>query len=173
MARFEKPIADIHSSLQKLVGLHRQLLEAVRLEKDALLEANLRSVQETTCQKQALIESIKLEEIQRQKHVASLAMILKRPMSELTLMNIAIAVQGEEPKGADQLRSGFNTLTILIKRVGEANQENAVLVDRALFHVREMKKNILGEATQKSATYTQQGTKANGPGGARILSREA
>jgi hypothetical protein len=174
VARFERPIAEIHASLQKLVGYHRQLLDIVRIEKDALLEANLRGIQEATCAKQALIESIKLEEIRRQQQVAELAMLLKRPMSELTLLEIAIAVQGEAPRGADQLRSAFNALTILVKRVADANRENAALVERSLNHIREMKKNVLGDAKTSSNTYTQQGTRSNAaPNGARLIEREA
>lgn len=173
MARFEKPIAEIHASLQKLVGLHRQLLDVVRVEKEALIEANLRAIQEATCSKQALIESIKQEEVRRQQNVAELAILLKRPMSELTLLEIAIAVQGEEPRGADQLRSAFNALSILIKRVSEANRENATLVERSLEHIREMKKNVLGDAHSSSNTYTQQGTRSNAPSGARLFEREA
>ncbi len=173
MARFEKPIAEIHASLQKLVGLHRQLLEVVRVEKEALIEANLRAIQEATCSKQALIESIKQEEVRRQQQVAELAILLMRPMSELTLLEIAIAVQGEDPRGADQLRSAFNALTILIKRVAEANRENSSLVERSLGHIREMKKNVLGDAQNASNTYTQQGTRSNAPNGARLIEREA
>jgi hypothetical protein len=120
-----------------------------------------------------LIESIKQEEIRRQQQVAELAILLRRPMSELTLLEIAIAVQGEEPRGADQLRSAFNALTILIKRVSEANRENASLVERSLGHIREMKKNVLGDSNNASNTYNQQGTRTNAQNGARLIEREA
>lgn len=173
MARFEKPVSKIHHSLQKLVGMHRQLLDVVRAEKEALTEANLRAIQETTGAKQILIENIKAEEIVRQGHVVELAMMLKRPISSLTLLEIAIAVQGEDPKGADQLRSTFNALTILIKRVTEANDANAEHVNRSLTHIREMKRNVLGDATEKSNTYTQQGTRSAAAGASRLIERKA
>jgi flagellar biosynthesis/type III secretory pathway chaperone len=173
VARFEKPVSKIHNSLQKLVGMHRQLLDVVRAEKDALIEANLRGVQEATSAKQALIENIKNEETARQTHVLELAMILKRPISSLTLLEIAVAVQGEDPKSAEQLRSTFNALTILIKRVTDANQSNSELVNRSLFHIREMKKNVLGDATEKSNTYTQQGTRSAAAGASRLIERKA
>lgn len=173
MAQLEKSVSKIHHSLQKLVGLHRQLLDVVRAEKDALVEANLRAIQEATGAKQVLIENIKVEETARQGHVLELAMLLKRPISSLTLLEIAVAVQGEDPKAAEQLRSTFNALSILIKRVSEANQSNSELVKRSLTHIREMKKNVLGDATEKSNTYTQQGTRSAAAGASRLIERKA
>lgn len=173
MAKFEGPIALIHACLQRLVGYHRQLLEVVRMEKDALIQADLKSIQESTCAKQVLIESIRLEEGQRLRYLGDLALEWKRPVRELTLAEIGITIQGLDPKGADQLRTAFNALTILIKRVSDQNNENKTLVERSLLHISEMKKNVLGEVTEKSGTYTHKGAKTTGSGASRLISREA
>ena len=50
--------AEIHASLQKLIGLHRQLLETVRLEHDAIRDANLSAIEDSTRAKEALIAAI-------------------------------------------------------------------------------------------------------------------
>jgi hypothetical protein len=174
-------IAKLHGSLQKLIGYHRQLLEAVRAEKDALVQAEMKAIRETTCSKQVLVESIRLEEAARVRIVGELAILWKRDPATLSLNEIIIQTQGESqsasyglgPKVSDQLRSSFNAIQLLVKRVIEQNRENAGCVERSLEHISNMKKNVLGEAAPASQTYTQQGTRSQPGSGARLLSREA
>ncbi len=167
----------LHGSLQKLIGFHRQLLETVRAEKDALVEANLRGVRETTCSKQVLIESIRLEEVARVRLVSELAKLWGKNAADLSLGQIIIECQGASrglaPKVSEQLRSSLNALMMLVKRVTEQNQENAQFVEKSLEHIKNMKKNVLGEAAPTAQTYTQQGTRSQNGAGARIISREA
>lgn len=167
------PFAVILASLQKLIGLHRQLLEACRAEREALVQADLRQIQESTLAKQGLIDSIRHAESQRIDAVSQLSMLWKKPVRELSLPNLIIAVQGQDPKGAEQLRSVFNALTILIQRITEQNDDNRQLVERSLAHVNDMKRNVLGEAVPKSDTYTPQGQRSGVTGGARLISHEA
>lgn len=168
-----KPINQIYQGLQKLIGLHRQLLDTVRMEHDALVQADLKSIEECTFAKQALIEAIKQLETERLKAIGELAVLWKKAPSELTLSKIIIEVQGNDLKFADSLRSALNTLTIMVKRVAEQNDENRILVERCLEHIREMKKNVLGEATPKSDVYTAKGKKASNGASSRLLSKEA
>jgi flagellar biosynthesis/type III secretory pathway chaperone len=169
----EKTVSQIHDSLQKLMGLHRQLLDTVRLEREALIGADLKGIQEATCAKEAIIEAIRQAESARLKHVGALALEWKRPFRELTVTNIIIAIQAVDSRGADQLRSAYNALTILMQRIREQNEQNRLLVERSLEHVHNMKRNVLGEAAPRSDTYTPQGQKTNGPPGSRLISREA
>lgn len=169
----ERPLEQIHQTLQKLVGLHRQLMEIVRVERLALTEANIKGIQEAALAKQGIIEQIRNIESERMKALAELALHWKKPVRDLTLSAIIIEIQGRDPKYADSLRSAYNTLTILIKRVSEQNEENKALVDRSLEHIEQMKKNVLGESVPKTNTYTAKGTRANGAGGARLISKEA
>jgi flagellar biosynthesis/type III secretory pathway chaperone len=163
----------LHTSLQRLIGLHRQLLDAVRMERQALNDADLKLIQEATASKQALIEGIRAAETERLKIVADLAMKWKRPMPELTISEIAIAVQGYDPKFAEQLRTASNALTILISRVTDQNRDNAALVQKSLAHVEQMKRNVLGESVPRSNTYTASGNRSAPVSGARLLSKEA
>ena len=166
-------LAQIYQTLQKLVGFHRQLLEIVRLERDALLNADLKVIQDCTFAKEGLIETIRQAEAERIKHVTELAMMWKKPLRDLTITNIAIEIQGRDLKAADQLRSAHTALTVILQRITEQNRANGELVERSLKLVEQMKKNVLGEATPKANTYNPQGQKSSGAPGARLFSREA
>jgi flagellar biosynthesis/type III secretory pathway chaperone len=166
------PLQLIHSSLQKLIGLHRQLLEVCRSEREALTQADLKRIEETTLAKQGVVEEIRQAEGRRIQHVAELAMLWKKPIRELSLPSLIIAIQGQDPKAAEQLRSAYNALTVLIQRITEQNDDNKALVQRSLSNVNEMKRNVLGEAVPKSNTYTAQGQRAGVTGGARLISKE-
>jgi len=169
----EKKVAEIHQILSKLVGHHRQLLDAVRAEREALVNADLKCLQEVVFTKQALIENIRHEESLRLKATAELAMEWKVPFKDLTVSNIVIRVQGKDLKSADQIRSTHTTLALLIQRVTEQNNYNKGLVERSLEHVHEMKRNAFGESAPKAETYTQQGQRATQSPAARLISKEA
>jgi flagellar biosynthesis/type III secretory pathway chaperone len=169
----EKNLEPIFQALSQLTGLHRQLLDLVRTEREALIAADLKVIQDVTVAKQGLIESIAQAESARLKSVGDLAMLWKRPFRELTLPNLIIAIQGDDAKSAEQLRSTYNTLTVLVRHISEQNEANRALVEKSLRHVDEMKRNVLGEADPKAATYTAHGQRTPSTAGARLLSREA
>lgn len=168
-----KIIQELYVSLKALVGLHRDFLETVRAERLAISDANLKLIQEITYKKAALIEAIRQREAERMKHTIGLAALWKKPLQQLTLNNLAIEIQGKDLKTADQLRSIQTVLMALIQRVSEQNKYNKELVDKSLEHIRQMKNNVLGEATPKSETYSSYGKKQNsGRGESRLLSKE-
>jgi flagellar biosynthesis/type III secretory pathway chaperone len=169
----DQKLNEINQVLIGLVGLHRQLLETVRFERTALVDADLKAIESTTANKQILIEKIYQAEANRVKLTTELAFEWKKPLKELTLLNIIIEIQGRDPKGADQLRSVYNTLTVLVQRISSQNLDNQSLLHKSLEHITEMKMNILGAAETKSSTYTQQGQKTNPTQSSRLLSKEA
>ena len=169
----EKQVTEIYQTLQKLIGFHRQLREAVQAERAALVSADIPAIQEAVSLKQGLIEEIRRAEAQRVKATSELASLWRKDSSELTLPKLIIIVQGKDLKFAEQLRSSLNAITVLINHITEQNESNRALVERSLEHVHEMKKNVLGESVPKSTTYTQQGQRSSGMQGARILSKEA
>jgi flagellar biosynthesis/type III secretory pathway chaperone len=168
----EKPLLQIYQNLQRLTGLHRQLLDVVRSERENLVQADLKGIQTATAAKQGLIESIHQAESDRLKLTAELAVLWKKPFKDLTLPNIIIFIQGIDAKGAEQLRSVFNTLTILIQHISKQNLDNKFFLEKSLEHIHQMKKNVLGETTAKSNTYTNHGQKAGGISSARLISKE-
>lgn len=167
-----KEVAQVYQSVQKLIGLHRQLLDNVRLEHEALVGANLKGIQSVTASKQALIESIQLAETERLRFLGELALLWKKPMRELTLINIGIAIQVEDPKGGEQLRTAFNVLTVLIKRISEQNDLNRSLVEKSLEHIQAMKRNTLSASAPRTDVYNQQGKRESNSGSSRLLSKE-
>ncbi len=169
----EKPLQNIYQNLQTLTGLHRQLLETVRIEREALVQADLLGIQKAISSKQALLESIHQTEMARLKLMTDLSIHWKQPFRQLTLTYLIIQIQGDDPKGAEQFRSLLNALTVLIQRITAQNKDNKNLVECSLGHVHQMKKNSLAETTPRSSTYTSQGQRAQGAPAQRFLSREA
>jgi len=168
----EKQVLEIYQAIQKLIGLHRQLLEVVRAERETLIAAETRAIEEITSLKQGLIGEIRAAESSRIAATQQLAQLWRKEPSELTLSNLIIVVQGRDLKLAEQFRTSLNAITILIDRITEQNDANRALVERSLEHVHEMKKNILGETVPNSQTYGPQGQKSPGMQGARLISKE-
>jgi hypothetical protein len=166
-------IQQIQLILQKQIGFHRQLLEVVRLERESLINADLKAIQECTFAKEGLIESIRGAESERMRMVGELAMIWRKPAKDLTLNQIIIEIQGKDLKLADQLRSSLTTLSIMVQRISEQNKANREIVDRSMVHINAMKKNVLGESTPRSDTYSSQGQKISPQSSSRLISKEA
>lgn len=169
----ENLLDPLLKSLQRLLGLHRQLLDCVRAEKEAFRDADLKAIQECTYNKEALVESIKGAEQERLKIMATVASAIKKPLKDLTLPHLIIETQAKHAKLADQLRTSYNALTIIIQRISEQNAYNRGLIEQSLAHLDSMKKNVLGEAAPRSGTYSAQGQKVNGAGSSRLISKEA
>lgn len=169
-------INGIYESLQKLVGLHRRLLDLVRSERDALIQADIRVIEEITLSKQALIDAVRREEARRVALVTELSACggwEGTRAGELTVTAIVLRIQGDELRIADQLRSVQTALGILARRVSDQNRANQALIEKTLEHIQRMKRNLLGEAPGNAATYTHQGTRSSQAAGARLISREA
>jgi flagellar biosynthesis/type III secretory pathway chaperone len=168
----ENTLLSINQVLKKLIGSHRQLLDVVREEKACLVQADLSKIQAATRAKEGIIEEILRLESDRLKLLTELSVEWKKPLKDLTLSQLVIAIQGTDPQGAEQFRSNFNVLTVLIQRITEQNQESQALMERSLVHIRQMNQNVLGEATAKSSTYTQQGHRSAGIKPPRYISKE-
>lgn len=167
------PVDRIYDVLQKLIGLHRQLYETCKLEREALVNADVRGIQEQTHAKELVIETIKQQEALRIRATAELSAEWKKPIADLSLRTIILDLQAERPELSAKYQSALNALTILIERAKKLNESNRDLIERSLEHVNEMKKNVLGEAVPRSDTYTAMGQKTANTGGARLISKEA
>jgi hypothetical protein len=169
----EQSFIVIHQILERLVGLHRQLLETVRFEKASLIAADLSGIQEATSAKETLIEAIRVQEKLRIEQLALIALASKRPFSTLNYQAVILLSQEKDQKKSEQIRTSSNALLLLIQRIREQSGYNLELIETSLGHIENMKKNILGEASPEAQVYSQQGQKKNGPQGARLLSAEA
>lgn len=180
MEKIENAIVDpfdrLHECLQKLIGLNRQLLEIIRVEHEALVQAQLKSIQEATYAKHALIEVIREKDSERRAILAEVSTLWKKPIESLTLGTLIHGLQNStlqsNQKRAELFQSNWNTLTVLLKRVLVQNEENRILVEKFLMHLNQMKLNVLGEFSPKADLYTQQGTRASASTAARLISKE-
>ncbi len=168
----ESQLKALYSTLHEMVGLHRQLLELVRAERDALLGAEKKLIQEISFSKEALIYAIQTQEKRRKELLEIVAIELRAPTSEITLSGLAVMIQGTDLKQADQFRSILNTLQILVARVQEQNRENGALVQKTLEHLKKMRENALGVSADRTDRYSQQGTRVKNQGSSRLLSQE-
>jgi tRNA A37 N6-isopentenylltransferase MiaA len=169
----EKILNDLFQVLQKLFGQHRQLLEIVRTERENLIQLDKDALVAILSRKQSTIEAIGQAENQRLQLVSELGRLWGRPSSELTLTQIVIEIQGFNPKLAEQYRSTYHALTILIQRISEQNRDNQKFLNRSIDNIAEMKRNVLGVAATARGTYSHQGQRVTGASSSHLISREA
>lgn len=166
-------LRDLAQNLQKQLGLHRELLENLRREHQALLNAEMREIQEITYAKEIVLATLGQVERDRLALMTKLndGRLIKAVPQSVT--EVIVAVQGEFAQHAEGLRSTAQALRILIERIAKVNQQNAVLTQNALKHLEQMKSNVLGEAQRKAETYTDRGSKQTGNAReSRLLSAE-
>ena len=165
----------LHSSLQELIGLHRQLYEVVKAENEAITNADLKLTYDAAASKEALIHWIHNSEMSRQAIVYALSTEEDLQIKNPSLRELIIHYQTRNAELSAKLQTDLTTLLVLVERIKKQNDSNARLVESSLKHVNNMKKNIFGETTHQARTYNQQGQRnqasanANGP---RLISKE-
>jgi len=168
-----KTLNELHESLQKLITAHRHLLDVVRAEREALLNANLKAVQETTFKKEILINDIADYDADRELRVGFVAAHMRVSPEALTLKTIIREIETQYPNQARSLHSSLNTLTVMVQRISEQNNENKTLAENFLGHLNEMKRNVLGEGQPFTDVYSSQGQKTHPAGTPRLFEKEA
>lgn len=166
-------LKKLQESLSHLIGLHRQLLETLRQERDALVDANKSVIEECAFAKDACLQAIAQSEKDRAEIVAQLAVEWKRPISQMTLSYILTETEPSQPAQATALRSQLNALVVLVERVKEQNQYNGALIERALENIEAMKANVFQNEAPQTQTYNSQGSRAQAPSQSRLISQEA
>lgn len=166
-------LEKLYICLSRMVGLHRQLYEVCKQEREAFVAADTKQILENTAAKELVIETVRHAEADRIRISNVIANLWHRPLSDLTLNFIIREIEPMDSKGAERFRSSLTALTVLIERTKKTNESNRVFVEQSLEHVREMKKNVLGEQVPQTDTYGNQGQKVGNVGGARLLSTEA
>ncbi len=166
-------LEQLYTCLQRMLGLHRQLYDVCKFEREAFVAADVKQITEHTYAKSLIIETIRQAEGERIRISTLLAMEWKRPLADLTLTFIVQEIEPVDAKRAESFRSAFTALVMLIERAKKMNDSNREFVEKSLKHVNEMKRNVLGEAVPSTETYGNQGQKMPQTGGARMLSTEA
>lgn len=164
---------SLYACLQRMLGLHRQLYERCKLEREAFVAADIKLITEQTHAKELIIETIRQVEAERIRISTHLSLEWKIPLRNLTLNTIIQEIEPKDSAAAEKFRNALTALTVLIERAKKINESNRELVERSLEHVNAMKKNVLGEAAPSTETYGNLGQKLPQTGGARLLSTEA
>ena len=87
----------LHESLQELIGLHRQMYETVKLENEAITNADLKLTYDATATKETLIHWIHRAEIGRQAIVYTLAQDEKLSTTAPSLRELILYFQTSAP----------------------------------------------------------------------------
>ncbi|OFZ78237.1 MAG: hypothetical protein A2583_02645 [Bdellovibrionales bacterium RIFOXYD1_FULL_53_11] len=169
----DESLIELHKILERMIGLHRQMLETVRMERNSIAAADVSGIQEAALAKEGIIAAIRQQESERLKTIAVMALKSRRKISDLTMNVLVLETQEVDAGFSEQLRSTFAALVMLIDRVLEQNDHNKAVVEKSLEHVRNMKANILRESVPRSGTYSSSGQKVGGRHGeARMFSQE-
>ncbi len=171
MEKTIESLNDLVTRLQKLLSLHRQLLDSLRAEREALLEVDVRKIHEITLEKQGVLQQILAAEQARLSTSRLVAVQLNAP-ADASLGQIILQSQSVSLKTSEQLRSVQQALAHLIGRIQEQNGSNRQLVESSLEHVNQMKRNVIGESMPRSETYSPTGHRQNAPAQSRLISTE-
>lgn len=152
-ASIERAIHKLVCNLDDLVLLYRQLLTAVRQEKDLLLGAQGPELQELNTHKDFLLQKIRLADTLRQKHAQELAGLVHADIENPRLLEIAQKLPAEH---GDRLRQMHATLDIVIRRLLELNKENESHAQSALRNLDGAMSNIK-ETLSGKKTYEKKG----------------
>jgi flagellar biosynthesis/type III secretory pathway chaperone len=170
--KLDEWVDQLQTVLNQQVGYHRQLLECVRKEHEALTSANISGIQEITYSKEAFIHAIGQAETKRTEIMSSIVAMVNRGVP-LVLSELIIKVQGFSLKKADQLRNTLQTLQILTARIREQNTFNGQFLQKSLEHIQVMKRNVLKEQSINPGVYSAKGTASKPIRERGILSEEA
>ncbi|MEN9724023.1 MAG: FlgN protein [Pseudomonadota bacterium] len=164
--------AELFSQLERLVKLHQQLAELLRVERLTLVSMNLPQIQEVSEQKQSLLHQIALEEAHRVRLIPALSVELGVSAEQATLSPLIQKLQVRDLALAERFVAIRDRLMHLVSEIQSENQSNARFLEASIDHVNQMKKNILGEATPRSGTYSSTGHPQTTAAGSRLISRE-
>lgn len=163
----EELLNTLQNLLSRHIGLHRQLLELVRLENEAIVQMNLKEIQEITFSKEAVINAIQSCEESRRLTSSQIG------VESLDSLILSLQDQGRTDL-SEQFRTAYSTLRLLIEHISDQNDQNKGLVDHSLAHIQNMKKNILGVADSQNTTYTSHGqSHSASEGRPRLIEQEA
>ncbi len=168
----ENRLSDLLKILQKQLAHYRQLSDLLRTEREAVAEAKLSVIQDCVFAKESAIDGIRQREHERLRILGELAFELKIPIKNLNLNQLVLEVQGRFPKLSEQLRSVQVALQLMVQKAHDQNLYNKGLLEKSLMHFHQMKRNVLGEAEEKSQTYSSTGQQRSPGQGARLLSKE-
>ncbi|MBI3544813.1 MAG: flagellar export chaperone FlgN [Deltaproteobacteria bacterium] len=158
--------------LEKLVALHRNLVELLREEYVHMGAADLKGIGETAHAKEVLLGEIWNLEQLRISSTEKLAGSFAIAKEDATLALIADRLPRAE---GDKLRIIRKALNLLCEQAKEANVRNMSFAESSLERIETLKRNVLGISnTATKENYSNAGTRQPiADQGGRLLSTEA
>ena len=163
---------ELYHILEKLVALHRNLVDVLREEYVHMGAVDLNGLAETARTKEVLLSEVWNLEQLRLKISATLAGVMNIPQGDASLMRLAEAMPGAE---GERLRVIRTALNMLVTQAKELNSKNMVFAQSSLERLEEMKRNALGLGkTAIKENYSNSGVRQpSHEKGGRLLSTEA
>jgi hypothetical protein len=162
---------ELFSILDKLVLLHRNLIDALQEEYSHMGNVDVKSLQEVARTKEALLNEIWNCENSRIRSAEELCFFLEIPIQNATVSSIALQLSHTQ---SEILKNYRTVLDMLVAQTKELNKRNQAFAEQSLVRIEEMKRNVLGLNNNNQENYSSSGTRQtlNQTGG-RLLSTEA
>lgn len=166
-------ISELRFVLDRLVALHGNLVEVLRVEFAHMTDLDVKSLGEATNAKEVILSEIWNLEHLRIQACEKVATSLGLDAQNATLLTIANALP--EAQDGAYLRQVRTALGLLVDKAKTLNTQNMDFAAASLGHIDEMKRNVLGISNQASQeNYSQSGSMQPLPEqGGRLLSTEA
>jgi flagellar biosynthesis/type III secretory pathway chaperone len=149
----EKAYKSLAEVLEDEIKIYRAMLDVVRREKDVLISADIKELEECNLAKEAMVIKVRSLERLREKYARELGGLLGLHSEFPRLLELASKML--DP-AASKLRSVHSTMDLLVKRIKEFNSANEELVQSSLKTVN----GALGaikETLQPKVTYAPSG----------------
>ncbi len=157
----EKSYNRLVANLEELTKLYRSLLDVCRKEKDFLIAADIKMIEEANKDKEALLYKIRSQDGARERYAKEFAHQLGLDNTiNYRLLDLAKALHGTEEE--KRLRTIHSMLEMVVSRVSSLNKENEEYARSALNILNGAMGNIKETLAGKN-TYARQGKMAYGP----------
>lgn len=154
--------------LKRQVHLHKELLDLVRKEREALIATSIEQIKELTFAKEAMVFEVQSVENDRKKWIARLQREFNLSNDSLDLESVIKVLGVEYREELFRLKTSILTLAGRIKEISLNNKE---LTLNALRDANSMKQNALG-ISSINQTYGSNGKVEDNGKSARLISKE-
>lgn len=157
----EKSYHKLVANLEELTKLYRALLEVARKEKELLIAADIKMLDENNKDKEALLYKIRTQDAARERYAKEFAHQLGLDNTvNHRLLDLAKVLHGTPAE--QRLRTIHSMLEMVVSRVSSLNKENEEYAQSALTALNGAMGNIK-ETLAGKKTYARQGKMEYGP----------
>jgi hypothetical protein len=157
----EKSYQKLVANLEELTKLYRSLLDIARKEKELLIAADIKKLDENNKDKEAILYKVRSQDAARERYAKEFAhqLGLDNTLNH-RLLDLAKALHGTEAE--KRLRTIHSMLEMVVSRTSQINKENEEYAQSALSALNGAMGNIK-ETLSGKKTYARQGKMEYGP----------